>query len=246
MKFLNTVQSLDAQAKLVIFPHAGGLAHQYSFLIDALPASMVLELPGRGFRVEENVENFSHLVSLAKDEVLKIDQPLILFGHSMGALLAFELYKLWPQNSIRGMVLSGVAAPHLFGQERGALWDLDDDEKLMRNLTTQGGVPSKLIEHETFKSTFLPMIKRDLSYLKGYSGKKEAGVIECPVLTIAAENDPVAPMSKVQAWREYAKNEFEFSVFPGNHFYFEEERKNLIEKLKIFLNTYGENHETTK
>ncbi|MFJ2194040.1 thioesterase II family protein [Kitasatospora sp. NPDC087861] len=227
----------EARVRLLCLPHAGGSASFYFPVSRALsPRVEVLaaQYPGRqDRRLEPCIDNIPELA----DRLLPLlvgewtDRPLALFGHSMGASLAFELAGLLEQRA--GIVpvmlfASGRRAPSRFRPE-------DDvhhrgDEALLRDVRRLAGTDSRVLGDDEVLRMVLPAIRSDYRAAELYRPERVHRV-SCAVTALVGDDDPKAPVDDVRAWQEHTSGAFALEVFPGGHFYLTEQAPRLIRRI---------------
>lgn len=162
------------RVRLICWPFAGGSAASFAAWPAALHPSVevrALQLPGRGVRMAETP---LQRVDAARPQVLAAlahfsDLPLVFFGHSLGALLAYDaVYHgsgLW-RSQLRQLILSAKPAPHI--QPRMRRQDLPD-AALLDELEQFGGTPPELLAHREFMAMILPMLRADFAMVENYA-----------------------------------------------------------------------------
>ncbi|MFC9270351.1 thioesterase II family protein [Streptomyces zhihengii] len=219
---------LDAPAvRLVAFHHAGGSAASWFPLTRHLPADwdvLLLDLPGRGKRhTEPALESMDEIVATAAEDVLPWAQgaPLVLFGHSLGAIVAHETARALEQRGVppRWVGVSGRGAP---GHE--VLTRLPDpgseDAELLGRLREMGGMPQQLDAVPDFRDRFLRLVRSDLRAVAGYRPDAHRTPMAAPVTVFAATHDSWAPMVAMSPWARQTRSRFTERVYPGGHFHF--------------------------
>ncbi|HVV71514.1 MAG TPA: alpha/beta fold hydrolase, partial [Verrucomicrobiae bacterium] len=157
--------------RLFCFPYAGGGLPVFRGWPDALPESVevrVIQLPGRGPRFrEKRFEDLANLARVLSAEIepLLVDQPFALFGHSFGALLAFETARQlrtmgWiPER----LIASGNNAPHI-PEPLPPIHGLPD-EAFLEELKLLNGIQPAVLESQELLELFLPIIRSDFKML---------------------------------------------------------------------------------
>src|SRR6185295_10927378 len=165
---------VDARLRLLCFPFAGGASSLYRAWQRALPSIEVwpIELPGRGVRLDETpIADMTELCNgllAAIDEVA--DLPLALFGHSMGARIAFEVARRLGSRVVH-LFASGSQPPDAAlrygGSDNRPTAQLTDAE-LTRRIVTLGGTPEELLAEDDLMQRALPIVRADLVMIEGY------------------------------------------------------------------------------
>jgi len=223
--------------RLSCLPWAGGVASSYAAWSDGLwPVDVVpVELPGRGRRHSETpLRQWSDALAMIRRETCDQGTPFIFFGHSMGAVLVYELARLLESEgdvSPAALIVSGSAAPH---RRRELLHSRMTDRELALSLVNAGGTPHELLDDAEFLAQYLSMLKADLRLLESYDWHP-GPALRCPVYAIAGRDDPYALPDAVQAWGELVSGRFEFRAYPGGHFYFKLQLPEFLADLKRFV-----------
>jgi surfactin synthase thioesterase subunit len=227
-----------ALVRLVCFAHAGG--GPMAFRHWAAPLAPDIELwsvtlAGRAARRGEPfAREWTPLVdelATAVDE--SVASPLALFGHSLGALLAFEVAR---ELSRRGrdltrLVVSGRAAPD--GSQSYAV--PETDEELLRHVDAlYGGVPDAVRAAPELLDYFVPILRADLELARAYAFEPGAP-LRCPITGLTGSDDPAVTWEQVQPWSRQAVAGFDARMFPGGHFYFEREEPAVLEAIRESL-----------
>ncbi|MEU3642791.1 alpha/beta fold hydrolase [Lentzea sp. NPDC034063] len=212
----------EAALRVVCVPYAGGGASAFWDWPDLLGDSVELwsaVLPGRERRFGEPAVTDAALIAAPLAEAIRreIGTPLVLFGHSMGGLLAFDVARRLG-DQVEHLFVSAAKAPHLaFGGEPHLL----DDDGLLDWMTTLGGVPADLLAHKEMLGLLLPTLRADLTVCAGFHGVRD--VIDVPVTAFAATDDPLATVADVAAWQHHTVAGFDLVVRPGGHFYLKDD-----------------------
>ena len=214
----------NAQLRLFCFPYAGGNALIYRNWAGNLPPSVEVcpvQLPGRGNRLQE--PSFTRLVDLvqALNQALfpYFDKPFAFFGHSMGAMIAFELarslrrdYGLEPMH----LFVSGRVAPQIRRQEP-ITYDLPEPE-LLEELRRLNGTPKEVLEHPELMQLMLPLIRADFQVVQTYKYSPEPP-LSCPISAFGGLQDQGVSRAALEAWREQTAATFIIRMFDGDHFF---------------------------
>ncbi|GIJ26726.1 thioesterase [Micromonospora qiuiae] len=216
--------------RLFCLPHAGGTAAAYGSWHGEFPEEIevcAVELPGRRARLREPlIRRVKPLVAaIASGLKPHLDLPYAFFGHSYGALLAFELHHhLLGEghgSGPRALFLSGASAPHM-PRANPPLSHLDD-EAFVQELLGYGGIPDTLVGESAVMQMFVPVLRADIEAFEHYVPSPR-DLIDCPVYLYGGDRDHLAAPAQVAAWRELVAGPAPLELFPGGHFYLQEHR----------------------
>ncbi|MDF5757187.1 alpha/beta fold hydrolase [Spongiactinospora sp. TRM90649] len=228
----------DAGARLVCLPHAGGSASYYHPVSAALsPAIDVLavQYPGRqDRRAEPCVENIEELADGIVGALRPwTDRPFALFGHSMGAVLGFEVTRRLEREDIAPLMLfaSGRRAP---STRRAESVHLRDDDGLVAELKRLNGTDSSVLADEELLRMVLPATRSDYRAIETYAGDPGA-VLNTPITVLTGDNDPKTTLDEARAWSGHTTGEFEMRVYPGGHFFLTRHARRINAELTRFF-----------
>lgn len=236
---------LQARARLVCFPHAGGSASAFHPLSAALAQAGVevwaVQYPGRQERFREAcAERVDLLVDAVTAEFrpgLGDGLPFGLFGHSMGAVLAFESARRLEGDGCGPTVLvvSGCQAPSLPWPPPGALSLGDaDDAVLVEELRLLAGQEAEVLDHPALRRLALPALRADHRMLEDYTYVPGSG-LDCPVVALAGDRDPRVAVDDVARWARETRAGFAMRVLPGGHFFVDEHLPYMAEAIGSLL-----------
>ncbi|WP_225840198.1 thioesterase II family protein [Streptomyces sp. NK08204] len=237
----------DAPARLVCFPHAGGSASYFLPVSAALsPAVDVLavQYPGRqDRRAEPCIEDIGTLADEAfRALVAWADRPLTFFGHSMGAIMAFEVARRFAREGMDAPVhlfASGRRAPSVHRDEN--VHQRGDDE-ILAEMVSLGGTDARLLADEELVRMVLPSIRADYKAVERYRCEPGA-VLSCPVTALTGDADPRTSIEDARAWAAHTTAGFELRVFEGGHFFLTSRATEVIEALREhFATTPAQSH----
>ena len=210
--------------RLFCFPYAGGSAASFRPWPNLLPAFvqvMAVQPPGRGERLSE--PPFKHLPDMI--EILGptllpfFDKPFAFFGHSMGALIGFELTR-WLRRTKNPMpvhlLVSGRRAPQ-FSDEEPPTHDLPEPEFIER-LRELNGTPQEVLDHPELMQLMIPLLRADFSVCETYPYEVEPP-LNCGLTVFGGVGDLEVPRDKIEQWREHTTSSFSLHMFPGDHFF---------------------------
>lgn len=210
--------------RLFCFPHAGGSEHLFHTWAKQLPQSVevcAVRLPGHGSRIlEPPYPQIDGLIdSLMADLPPYLDQPYALFGHSMGALVSFELARAIRRKGLPppvALFVSGHRAPQL-PPAREPIHHLPDDQ-FTDALLRYNGTPPAALENEELMALMIPILRDDFQLCDTYR-YQPAARLNCRIIAFGGLDDPGVSRNALQAWEEQSTHPCSVHLFPGDHFY---------------------------
>lgn len=213
----------DARLQLFCFPYAGGGAWVFRPWARQLAGVEVcaIELPGRGTRVREPpLTTLATVVSrIAQALAAAAEKPFAFFGHSMGALIAFEVARQLRRESSAEPVhlfVSGREAPHV-AQPNGPYHQLPHDE-LMQVLRSLNGTPMDVLANPELMQLLLPVLRADLEMVETYA-YSDAAPLKCAITAFGGTRDSTVRPEKLAAWRDQTNASFTVHMIEGDHFF---------------------------
>jgi medium-chain acyl-[acyl-carrier-protein] hydrolase len=213
-----------ALLRLFCFPYAGGAAHVFRQWPQSLPDFIdvcAVQPPGRGSRLrEEPFTRLDELVVVAASALTPfMDMPSAFFGHSMGAMIGFELARRLCSLGADGpkhLFVAACRAPKLAG-ERVITYDLPEPE-FVEELRRLGGTPAEVLENEELLRLMLPLLRADFAVTQAYS-YAEGPPLGCPLTAFGGLRDEEVKRESLAPWGEYTTAPFSLHMLPGDHFF---------------------------
>lgn len=223
-----------ARVRLFCFPYAGGAANNFHQWPRRLPEGVevcAVQPPGRGARLRERpFTNLGELVAAAAPALLPyMDRPFAFFGHSMGALIGYELARKLREEGRpepQYFIASGCRAPHI-AREPGTTYDLPDAE-FIDELRRLKGTPPEVLEHEELLRIVLPLVRADFTLTQTYR-HSEGPRLGCPVTAVGGLEDDDVKREHLAAWGELTTGPFSLHMLPGDHFFLHTSQSMLLE-----------------
>lgn len=187
-------------------------------------------MPGRGSRHAESAEtDFENLISiLMKELVPMLDAPFSMFGHSLGALVAFELARALGRTGgkqPRQLFVSGCPSPQLV-QNRIPISDLPEDA-FVEEVRLLGGSPLEILDNGELLRLALPSLRSDMVLFESYVLRDDT-TLECPVFAFGGSDDRMADRNELEGWGAYTSAGCVVRVFDGDHFFVREYRGEIV------------------
>ncbi|MEC4812538.1 MAG: thioesterase domain-containing protein [Scytonema sp. PMC 1069.18] len=225
-----------ASLRLFCFPYAGGGASIFRLWSEQLPTEIEvcsIQFPGRESRLKEPL--FTQLLLLAETiaPVLRpyLNIPFAFFGHSMGALVAFEV--------ARQLRRLGDSEPvHLFVSSRPApqipifnpIHQLPDSDFIAELRDRYNAIPDILLQNPEMMELFLPILRADITILETYSYKIEP-LLNYPISAFGGLQDNCVSQNDISAWRDQTCQPFTLQMFNGGHFFLKEKQYPLLQTI---------------
>lgn len=224
--------------RLFCFPHAGGAAGYFYPWSRSLRGIEVLALqyPGRQDRgAEPYLRSIPELADRIHEALApELDEPYAFFGHSMGAVLAFEVASRIARDGRPGpahLFASGRRAPSVARHEELHRASTDALVAEMRGL---GGTDPRVLADPELLELVLPTVRADYTAVETY---RYAGAppLACDVTALVGDSDPKATVADAQAWARHTRGRFTLRTFPGGHFYLDECRAGVLDTVTSAL-----------
>jgi medium-chain acyl-[acyl-carrier-protein] hydrolase len=214
-----------AHCRLFCFTHAGGSAADFLPWHTALAPNIALcavQLPGRGTRMAEPaLADLSSVLAGVEQAILEADDglPFAFFGHSLGALLAFEVARSFHRRAERlpqHLFASGCSAPSAC-QLDPPLHRLSDDE-LLAHLQTYNGTPQTLHANRELLNLVLPTLRADFALVGEYAYRPQP-TLPVPITLLAGRHDPHVRADDLAGWADETHAGCSLHWFDGDHFF---------------------------
>lgn len=235
--------------KLFCIPYAGGSAAVYSRwkkLVNPLIELKQVELPGRGSRMNESlIDNIPDIVrNIFKEIKDQIKPPYALFGHSMGALITYELCKKIKQEGYPSPVhifFSGKQGPQI--KLKGLnCYNLPEDE-FIKHILNYNGTNEAVFKNKELASLFIPILRADFKMVETYKFDRTDDYLECDVSVFSGTDDRAVSWEDLSGWQEVTKSNCRFYPFKGGHFFINEHTEEVVDQINNVLTSISINIE---
>ncbi|AGL15969.1 thioesterase II family protein [Actinoplanes sp. N902-109] len=229
-----------AALRLFCFHHAGGAASAFNGWAQALgPRISVVpvQLPGRETRIREpRLRDMTAVVeALAAQLGPWLSRPYAFYGHSMGALLAYNVARLRAaagRPAPYRLVVSAFPAPHL-PSATVPVGDLSDDG-LIRWMTGIGGMSGELAGFPQWQRTVAAVVRDDLAVCASHR-HVDGAPLRCPIHVFTGTTDPLVTRADAQAWAQHTEAGFQLHEMAGGHFFPRETGRSFLDRLAASL-----------
>lgn len=230
-----------AKVKLFCFPYAGGstvIFNKWRQYLDTGIELIPIELAGRGKRILEPLYGD---VTAAIEDVYEIvskiinGYPFAFFGHSMGAMISYQLCQKLHKMNLRSPVhvfFSGRSAPHI-NKPNDKKYHLLRDDEFKKEVINLGGTPPEFFNHPELLEVFLPLLKNDFKLAETDFFNNEINPLDCNISVFFGKDENLTKEQCI-GWKKHTKNICNIHYFEGGHFFINNEAEQI---LKIVNNT---------
>ena len=226
----------QARLRLFCFPYAGGSALMFRIWSNALPADVEacpIQLPGRSTRLMERpFTDLSSLIQvLAQALSSLLDKPFAIFGHSLGALMGFELARQLRRQygvSPARLFISAGCAPQI--PRRGSPIHTLPAKEFLAEVRRLNGIPKEVLEHDELMEIVIPLLRADFALYEAYVYSAEPP-LNCPISAFGGLQDRKVTHRDLEAWRDQTTGAFSLRMLPGDHFFLNTTQPLLLQML---------------
>jgi medium-chain acyl-[acyl-carrier-protein] hydrolase len=229
-----------ARLRLYCFPYAGGGTQIYRRYAQLLPPGIevcMVQLPGRERRFSEPASTSVDKLVRALLPVMRAetDLPWAFFGHSLGALIAYELARALRADGLplpRHLFVSAHGAPHL-PDTHPPIHNLPDDE-FIEELKELNGTPAEVFEEQELVDLMLPLIRADFTAAETYEYEPQPP-LDCPITVFGGSDDPLVSEDELTPWQEHTVLDCTCHSFEGDHFFIHTAEEAVMDAMRTQL-----------
>lgn len=230
--FVKVNADVDAPVRIICLPSSGGGANMYRNWEGNLDNVEIysVQLPGRERRLSEApIDNIDALVEALVPEVEKLnDKPLLIFGHSMGALIAYELCCALQRKGSKmpkAVFVSAFRTPERINRNK-KLHPLAFDD-FIEELKKYGGTPEEILNHRETMELFVPTIRADFKIHETYVFPNHPQ-LTIPIISFSGTRDHVVPGSHMIGWNNHTSAEYAHHTIEGGHFFIHDNQARVL------------------
>ncbi len=226
---------------LICFPYAGGGASVYRKWVPFFDRSkqiLAVQYPGRETRFNEPlIRHHADLVEPVAQAIIEqcVGQKIALFGHSMGAILAYEVARRLQKLNVPAhlLIVSGRSAPGS-PSKRARIGHLADHE-FVTQLAQYKGTPAAVLENAELLELLVPMLKCDFLLAEQYVPDQHQTKVNLPIWALGSHQDPWIDKPSIELWHATTNGRFDSFWFEGDHFYLNERTLELVDKINHII-----------
>lgn len=227
----------DAEVRLYCFSHAGAGGAAYRGWAEAAPERLevcTVHLPGREARLREEPYTSVHDMVAPLVQALETvrdlsERPFAFYGHSMGAVVAFETARELRRRDLplpKALFIGASRAPQL-GWPHAPVRQLEDMALLTEVHRRYGSVPAIIMEDAELRALLTPMLRADMSVVETYRLSPERS-FEFPIVAFSGDRDPMVARADMEGWSEQTSGPFSLRSVPGEHIFLQTQREALL------------------
>jgi surfactin synthase thioesterase subunit len=224
----------EIRQRIFCFPYAGAGAAIFRTWADLLPPDIELcvpILPGRETRIKEApIPEMAPLIQSLMGQIApRLTLPYAMFGHSMGALVAFDLAHEISRLGLREpshLFMSAQRGPSLPYLET-PIFQLPDDRFLAGVIARYKSIPKPVMEQEEFMSILLPILRADFTLVEDYRYRHPTK-LTCPITVFGGLDDSRITTAQLEAWSMETSDRCTCHLVPGGHFFMDSARAELL------------------
>ena len=241
-------QTPEPKLRLICFPFAGGNANTYRSWSKQLPDDielLAIQLPGRGARFNEDcISDLPELIEQLIPVIKSLTQiPYVFFGHSMGAIIAYELCDALHKHNEKLpdlLMLSACSAPHC-KQQTKALHSLPSLE-FWEEVQTINGTPREILDNHELLALLEPSLRADFKIVYDWRQshfQTQPSTLPVPMEILGGKEDGSVSLKQLEGWKSYSEHKAHVHLFDGDHFFINQATGTFFSTLSNLLASIG-------
>ena len=231
--------SKEADTRPVVFclPHAGAGSSAYRGWSDSIGLTaevVLLQLPGRESRFREPLLSQMREATGEYCQVIaSYDRPYILFGNSLGGLIAFEIAHEMERRCGRGpihLLVASASAPHV-PRRLPPIHALSDREFVQNLNDRYQCLPQQILDDPEYLAALIPALRADLKIFETYQYRKREA-LSCPISVFGGRKDGSMHEEDLNSWGEHTSSDFQLKMFDAGHIFLQSHKPGLIGHLR--------------
>jgi len=232
--FITLNPNPNASSRLFCFHYAGGnasLFYPWTKHLDASIELIAIQLPGHGAPFKGPLLASTNAVILyLKEAILPyFDRPCFFFGHSLGALIAFELARTLQRDHKLLPNCLFVSGSPPYPPEQKSIHHLSDQE-FIEEIKKYSGTPPEILEDALLRDRFLPILRNDFKMLESHV-YHNGPPLTCDLIALGGLDDPIVKAESIKGWKIHTSQKFQSYIFSGDHFFIKPQQQKVIEIL---------------
>lgn len=235
------IGNIVTKIQLYCFHHAGGSANSFKEWSKLLPSEIeviAVQLPGREMRFSEPfITNVSVIAQQLLHEFDHLNKPFAFFGHSTGAIIAYEVAATLQNNKLplpKLLITSGKNGPS-YPRLTPIIHNLPDDI-FIEEIRKYNGMPDEILNNPDLLNLILPRLKADFA-ISGTYTHKQTNPLNCPIYAFGADNDNSTSYEGLNEWQRHTNKRFISYILPGKHFFINDQDSGFLKTINFILKT---------
>jgi len=235
----------NKRIRLYCLPYAGGNASIFQAWkrdLDHRVELYPVGLAGRGSRLGEALS--ASIQEAAQDAFSGLRSEFdrfeyALFGHSMGALIAFELARIISHSNVKQpahIFFSGREAPHI-SANGSPKYHLMPEDEFREEILKMGGTPPEIFQNRQLRELFVPILRNDFRITENYALGAGDVRFDNPISVLVGEDEDYS-REEITGWRGYSSAACDIRSFKGGHFFIKDSEKLVLESINSTLRNY--------
>ncbi len=227
--------------KIFCFPYAGGVSSiiyaKWKLRLKNSFEIIPVNMPGRDYQIKEDqFDSIDEVVNLLlKDLKKELTEPYAFWGHSMGAIIAYELSRKLQEEELNlpdHIFLTGKKPLHI--ESKSEAIHYADDEVFIKKIYEMNGTRPEVFEHPELRELFLPMLRKDFKLVHEYHHDSSRSKLQVPLTAIMGSKEKITDLEKIR-WHELTSEKATIYTLEGDHFFLDQNEDEIEEIIRKTL-----------